>query len=98
MSFLSKIFKRKRRMSDEELDKIMSKPVGKVPEAAPPLQSAPPHESMAVASRIETDNLRMKLDLVMTELSSIKMQNQAILDKLASLEQDSKSQKPIRYY
>ncbi|OGI15195.1 hypothetical protein A3K63_03650 [Candidatus Micrarchaeota archaeon RBG_16_49_10] len=105
------IFKRKRRkpVSDADLNRLATsaKPLDaamRERSARDNLAGSEPlprrvETTASDTSRIEMDNVRAKLDLILTDLSSIKVQNQNVLERLKALEEASKpSQKAIRYY
>ena len=80
--------------------------------ALPPRGLPPPREPLAPpprlepltprftpdAERIDTSNLKAKLDLLLTEMDSIKMQNRMIDERLKKIEKALTETRGIRYY
>ncbi len=49
-------------------------------------------------NRIDIDNVRAKLDLILTEMDSLKTQNQMINERLKAIEKVLADMRGIRYY
>lgn len=83
MSIFDRIFRRKKKV--EPLP-----PVEKPPEKLP--------GELPEAEKIRADNIKAKLDLIMTELDNIKTQNQMINERLKGIEKKLIEMRGIRYY
>lgn len=87
-------FKRKKKDDDlfSKLEKIEKKEGTKKEVSAP---ATPTHPQ---TSSSDISNLRAKLDLVLTEIDSIKTQNQTINERLKAIEKALIDMKGIKYY
>ena len=66
---------------------------------APSLEPLPPPPRLtSETERIETSNLRAKLDLLLTQMDSVKAQNQMINERLKVIEKTLAEMRGIRYY
>ena len=100
MSIFSKLKRKKHDASLEDLPPLESEKVETPSEKA---EHAPrtPVSMGSDANKIDIDNIKAKVDLVLTDLANIKIQNQNIMEKLRIIEQQTRSgseEKPIRYY
>ena len=103
MGFLDK-FRRKKKdnvLADiEKLDKEKSPTVHmKSPKQAPTQsQISVPEPQTQLSQTPDFKNIRAKIDLVLTEIDSLKTQNQTINERLKSIEKSLADMKGIRYY
>ena len=69
------------------------------PPTPPPLPSIKPsHELEPEARGAEMSNLKAKIDLLLTQVDSIKTQNQTINERLRAIEKTLAEMRGIRYY
>jgi len=55
-------------------------------------------ELMSETKQVEMSNIRAKIDLILTEMNSIKTQNQTINERLRMIEKALAEMRGIRYY
>lgn len=72
-------------------------------EELPPLEEIPELKKEVVSTsqeqqKVELSNVRAKLDLVLTELDNIKIQNQMMNERLKAMEKTLAEMRGIRYY
>jgi len=64
----------------------------------PRLEPLAPPRFAPEAERIDTSNLKAKIDLLLTEMDSIKTQNKMIDERLKAIEKTLTEMRGIRYY
>ena len=64
----------------------------------PTFEPLPPPRLTPDAERIDTGNLKAKIDLLLTEMDSIKTQNKMIDERLKKIEKTLTEMRGIRYY
>ena len=68
------------------------------PEEIPPVPEPIPAVGAAEAQKITLENIKARLDLVIAELDSVKTQNQAINERLKTIEKILTEMRGIKYY
>lgn len=63
-----------------------------------PIEPLAPPRFAPDTERIDTSNLRAKIDLLLTEMDSIKTQNRMIDERLKAIEKTLAEMRGIRYY
>ncbi len=96
MSIFSKIKKKLRKKKYDDLSDLDN-----ISEKLPPI----PEEQQAVSTelqeqqdKIRMDNVKVKLDLVLTDLDNLKTQNQMTNERLKNIEKILSDMKGIKYY
>ncbi len=90
MNIFKKIFGRKKRKRRDisDLDNL-SKKLPPIPEEK---------KSKDQEERIHMDNLKARLDLILTELDNIKIQNRTMTERIKNIEKTLAEMKGIKYY
>ncbi|MCX6821268.1 MAG: hypothetical protein NTW30_00670 [Candidatus Aenigmarchaeota archaeon] len=82
-------------MTRPEIDPLRSR------EPTPPREQFGPMESISrlpEENKVDISNVRAKLDLLLTEMDSLKTQNQMISERLKAIEKILADMRGIRYY
>ncbi len=95
MGFLDRFRRKKKDDLVSDIEKIKEKEVS-APTEKPVEQAPVPKPQLAQVSEFE--NIRAKIDLVLTEIDSLKAQNHTMNERLKSIEKSLADMKGIRYY
>jgi len=93
MSIFSKIrdkFRRKKHNDLSDLDELTKK--------LPPIPEGQTAQDIRMQEKIHLDNIKAKLDLILTDLDNLKTQNQMINERLKNMEKTIAETKGIKYY
>jgi hypothetical protein len=86
MSIFKKIFGRKKKRKFEDLEKEL-----------PPIPEEKKKKRVD-EEKIHMDNVKARLDLILTELDNIKIQNKVMTERIKNMEKTLAEMKGIRYY
>ncbi|MBD3155462.1 MAG: hypothetical protein GF368_02295 [Candidatus Aenigmarchaeota archaeon] len=94
MNIFKKIFKRKKKYDEiSDLDNL-EKNLPSVPGE----KSSETQKLEEQSEKIHMDNMKAKLDLILTDLDNIKTQNRMVQERLKNMEKTLAEMKGIRYY
>lgn len=94
MNIFKKIFKKKKKYDElSDLDSLEKN----LPST--PGENTPEKQKLEKQSeKINMDNMKAKLDLILTDLDNIKTQNRVVQERLKNMEKTLAEMKGIRYY
>jgi len=89
-------FRRKKKKDDDLFAEFEKMKKEKTPEKTSSTQAQP--KTQQTTSSSDIGNLRAKLDLILTEIDSVKTQNQNMNERLKAIEKAIIDMKGIKYY
>ena len=95
MSIFSKIKNRRRKKKHSDFSDLNN-----ISEKLPPIpeKKTSPTELQEQQDKIRMDNVKTKLDLILTDLDNLKTQNQMTNERLKNIEKTLVDMKGIKYY